>query len=262
MFTVLLLFVTLSKKFTGLCMSFTERDYKMLSYDNRIKKLVFTIKEFFNGKHDEEYVLWLIDMFNRTEELKLQVPKSMYDWNNLYSYLVELLLKENKFLSPSLFDDQNRERRELSLKILLDNIRSPFNVGAIARTAEAFAVEELIVTGITPVLDDKKVQKTAMGVNLKWRQSLDAVKFIKEAKKNKIKIYALEKSINSKKIDAKLIELPAILVVGNEEFGVSKELLELSDDIFHIDMYGRKNSLNVAVATAISLYEICKKIDD
>ena len=79
-------------------------------------------------------------------------------------------------------------------------------------------------------------------------------------KSKKYKIYALDKTLNSKDINNIKIEEPLVLILGNEEFGISKDLLDLSDGIIHINMLGRKNSINVSVACGIALFKIANNL--
>lgn len=158
--------------------------------------------------------------------------------------------------------------------VLLENIRSKFNVGAIFRTAEAFAFKEVILTGFTPQLPDKEISKTALGAEeyLKWRywqNPIDAIKELKsqgviiiagEVDERAVKIQACsmdprlrgdgkEKNANAKEND---ISDKYCIVLGNEIHGVSKEALDLADIIVEIPMLGKvKESLNVEVAFGI-----------
>lgn len=144
----------------------------------------------------------------------------------------------------------------MNLSVLLENIRSKFNVGSIFRTAEAFAFERVILTGFTPQLPDKEISKTAIGAENAvawqyWQNSIDAVK---DLKKRGVKIIVAE-------LDPKAIKLPdfqiqkkgeCCIVLGNEITGVSKEVLALADTIVEIPMLGTvKESLNVEVSFGI-----------
>lgn len=239
-------------------MSFTEEDYIILSYENKLKKILFAIKQYLEDKKDYEYIRFLIELFNKYEKTKLNLPENKVDFKILYEKIYTILRKENPFLPDLIFDDITKERKIFPIKIILENLRSPFNVGSIIRSAEAFGVEEIIVTGFTPTPEHPKVQKVAMNSCIKWSYYKNVLEAISTLKEKGYKIYSIEKTKSSKRINNNLITLPVAFIFGNEEFGISKETLSLSDDIFYIEMFGQKNSLNVAVATSIVLYETTK----
>jgi tRNA G18 (ribose-2'-O)-methylase SpoU len=152
--------------------------------------------------------------------------------------------------------------------LVLDNIRSVENTGSIFRTAECFGVSKIILVGTTPAPVDrfgrkrKDLAKVALGAEefVKWEQSKNLKNEISNLKKAGYKIIALEQSPDSKKLsNFKTFKLENFaLVVGNEVAGVSKEVLKLADEIVEIPMRGKKESLNVAVATGIALFKLCK----
>jgi len=151
--------------------------------------------------------------------------------------------------------------------LLLDNIRSLFNVGAIFRIADAIGVNKIILGGITCQRESAgkkelnfKIKKTALGAEkiIPWEHTCQSWRVIEKLKKKGFQIIALEQtkeSIDYKKIKPKF---PLVLIVGNEINGVSKNLLNRTDKIIALPMQGQKESLNVAVATGIAVYEINK----
>jgi 23S rRNA (guanosine2251-2'-O)-methyltransferase len=152
--------------------------------------------------------------------------------------------------------------------LLLHNIRSVFNVGSIFRTADAAGIKKIFLTGYTPTPVDrfgrkvKELAKVALGgeLNIEWEYSKDPTKLITELKNksNRLKVISIEqhkKAIDYRKIKLKKSE-PVLFIVGNEVDGVSKELLKISDVIAEIHMEGKKESLNVGVATGIALFRI------
>lgn len=145
--------------------------------------------------------------------------------------------------------------------LVLDNIRSALNVGAIFRTADAARVDKIYLCGYTPTPDNDKVKKTALGAEktVAWKKFAQTWQLIEKLKKDGTMIVALEqdkKSIDYRKLKPKF---PMALIVGNEVKGLSKNILKRSDKIIAIPMYGRKESLNVAVATGIAAYRINEK---
>lgn len=147
--------------------------------------------------------------------------------------------------------------------LILPNIRSCHNVGAMFRTADAFGVGMIYLVGYTPAPPKPQIDKVSLGAE-KWvpfKQVKNLKLLVKKLKKEGIKIVALEKTENSIDIAKAKFEKPTALIVGNEVEGVSNEILNLCDAIVHIPMYGRKESLNVSVATGVAMYEIKKKIE-
>lgn len=152
--------------------------------------------------------------------------------------------------------------RKFPLYVLLDNIRSMYNVGSIFRTSDSIMIQKLYLTGYTPTPDKKEVRKTALGAteSVEWEYHKDPIELIKKLKAEGIKIVSLEitdESINYTDIRPDLF--PMCLVVGNEITGVQNQILELSDLAIELPMYGIKHSLNVAVAYGIAVYELRRK---
>jgi tRNA G18 (ribose-2'-O)-methylase SpoU len=145
---------------------------------------------------------------------------------------------------------------------LADNIRSLYNVGSIFRSSDGALLNKLFLTGFTPFPPRKEIDKTALGSTntVPWeyyKNPLDAVARLKE--KN-IKVCVLE--LTNKSVphyDITKQDFPLCLVVGNEITGVSREIIEKADMAIEIPMYGNKQSLNVAVAYGIVLYD-CLRI--
>ncbi|MBP7653967.1 hypothetical protein KA977_11130 [Candidatus Dependentiae bacterium] len=148
-----------------------------------------------------------------------------------------------------------------SVNIVLDNIRSPFNIGSIFRTAESCGkVDEIYLCGITPTPDHNRVKRSAMNTenSIKWSHIVYTEEIIKKLKSDNKSIFSVEttsKSINYKSINYSDFS-NIVLVFGNEEFGINHSVLNESDYIINIQMLGKKNSLNVAVAAGIILYNL------
>jgi len=145
------------------------------------------------------------------------------------------------------------------IAVLLDNIRSTWNVGSIFRSADGFGFSHAYVCGITPTPDNEAVQKTSLGAEdaVTWSYHKDAVKLAQGLKKEGWRIFALEE--NERAVEVRRIDNPThptILIVGNEVAGVDLELLNLCDTIYCIPMHGEKRSLNVAIAFGIAAYAL------
>ncbi len=160
--------------------------------------------------------------------------------------------------------------KKKEIYIVLDNIRSRENVGSIFRTADGAGVTKIYLCGITPTpknvefrilnLESDKIAKTALGAE-KWvlweyyRQTSRCLSELKIKNEN-LKIIGLEKTKNSQSIFSFKPKFPVALVVGNEVKGLSTVILKKCDKIVAIPMYGKKESLNVAVAAGIAVYII------
>ena len=140
--------------------------------------------------------------------------------------------------------------------VLLENVRSKFNVGSIFRTAEAFAFDKVITTGFTPQIPDAEIAKTAIGAEevVAWQYWQNSVDAIKQLKKEGFTIVVAEVDKRSVKLpDFKKGDIKNVcIVLGNEIAGVSEEVLNLADIVLEIPMLGTvKESLNVEVTFGI-----------
>jgi 23S rRNA (guanosine2251-2'-O)-methyltransferase len=144
---------------------------------------------------------------------------------------------------------------EIQLHVLLDNIRSGWNVGSILRTADGFGFRHAYICGITPSPEQSVVQKTALGAEnfITWSSHRNALFLVQELRDSGWQILALENDSKSIPIQAGLpwlFEKKTVLVLGNEVTGVDPEILRMADRIVHLPMHGQKRSYNVAVAFA------------
>ena len=148
--------------------------------------------------------------------------------------------------------------------LLLDNIRSGLNVGSIFRTADAFALDKLILCGITAQPPHREILKTALGstdsVNwLFYEQAIDAVKALKQSNWS---VWAVEQTTGSTFLHD-FEPQPGhryAFILGNEVHGVDEALLPLCDGAIEIPQFGTKHSLNVAVAAGIVAWEVAQKM--
>ena len=149
----------------------------------------------------------------------------------------------------------NKNNQHNILAILVDNVRSAWNVGSILRSADGFGFSHAYLCGITPTPENKSVAKTSLGGedSVTWSHHKDAVKLVKGLKKEGWKIIALEEDERAQAIGKSGNgEQNSVLIVGNEVTGVDPELLDLADEIIYIPMYGQKKSFNVAVAFGVA----------
>ena len=163
--------------------------------------------------------------------------------------------KEYDFL-VSTKDCDNTRSRIFPIICLLDSVRSAHNIGAIFRNAECFGVEKIILCGLSPTPENIQVQKTAMGCEKKveWEQTESATQMVSHLKKQGYDIWAIETSHLSINLnDIKKLPKKLVVIFGHEQFGISHELIKLSDEIVSIPTYGTKNSLNVSCGQAVTL---------
>lgn len=144
------------------------------------------------------------------------------------------------------------------LVIVLPDIRSAMNIGAIFRTADAVGAKKIYISGYSATPNHPKVAKTAIGAEetVPWEYAENTVQLIEKLRKDGYQIVSLEKNEKSTPISSAKFTFPVALIAGNEISGVSKEVLSISDMIVHLPMLGTKESLNVATATGIAAYNI------
>jgi 23S rRNA (guanosine2251-2'-O)-methyltransferase len=146
------------------------------------------------------------------------------------------------------------------IEVLLDNIRSTFNVGAMFRTADGAGLNHLHLCGMTPTPENPRIAKTSLGaeISVPWTHHPDALSAALDLKKAGFQLWALEGGPQSTSIFEVLPLLdgstPLALVVGNEVSGVDPGILAQADQIITIPMQGTKRSLNVSIAFGVAIY--------
>lgn len=157
-----------------------------------------------------------------------------------------------------------KKTREIKKVLILENIRSVYNVGAIFRTAEAIGIDKIFLVGYTPCPIDRfgrlrnDLHKAALGAekNISWEKRDDIVNLIKSLKLEKFYLISLEQNKNSLDYREVKVKEKTAIIIGNEVEGVSPTALENSDIIAEIPMMGKKESLNVSVATGVFLFRL------
>lgn len=144
---------------------------------------------------------------------------------------------------------------------IIDSVRSLYNIGSIFRTSDGSRIEKLILTGYSPRPPRKEIEKTALGATatVPWEYVRDPLQAISDARKAGYRICVLEHTDCSvPHYSLTSLDFPICLVVGNEITGVSSEIVSLADCAIEIPMYGMKQSLNVAVAYGIAVFELVR----
>ena len=148
--------------------------------------------------------------------------------------------------------------------LVLDNVRSMHNVGAIFRTADAFALEKIWLCGITPRPPHREITKTALGSeeSMAWEYATETTAAVVVLKQAGYQVVAVEQTTGSVALPQfrPATGRPLALVLGNEVFGVDDAVLELCDLAVEIPQFGTKHSLNVGVAAGVVLWDTLVKL--
>lgn len=159
-----------------------------------------------------------------------------------------------------------RELKKLPLKVLADNVRSMYNIGAIFRTSDAFLIDEIVLCGISGSPPHPEIAKTALGAEetVKWHYCEDAVTAVKKLKEEGWKICVLEQTHNSINLQdfVPLKDEKYVLVAGNEVEGVDQRIVDMSDVVLEIPQHGVKHSLNVSSSASIALWQFFIHLSD
>ena len=200
-------------------------------------------------------------LVNRQAQLAHHLHAKM-SLRHFLNFLIPLeRLVDRSLTDPDFFvttQDQKKQSNSTNpLTIVLDNLRSAFNVGAIFRTAETLNAQQILICGYTPDPESIAVQKTAMGTEklVKWERFENVTKALQTLQSQQIKIVGLETTPQAISLFKKPLPGTCAFVFGNERFGLDQETLLLCDEVRTIPLLGTKNSLNVASAMAIASFE-------
>ena len=149
----------------------------------------------------------------------------------------------------------------LPVAVLLDNVRSMYNVGAFFRTADAAAVERLYLCGITGHPPKKEIAKTALGAEetVPWEHAWEPLPVAQTLRERGYELTAIETTVHAVDLYDWSPRWPVCLVFGHEVDGVRPEISALCDTHVRIPMLGTKHSLNVATAAGVVIYELLRK---
>ena len=146
--------------------------------------------------------------------------------------------------------------------IVLENIRSAYNVGSVFRTSDAFLVEAIYIIGYTAKPPHKEIKKTALGAEetVEWKHFENSAEAISELKNKEFNVYAAEQAEGSYKLNAIGFDADEKIAVifGNEVSGVEQSTIMLCDGCIEIPQLGMKHSLNIATAAGVVLWEIVR----
>ena len=142
--------------------------------------------------------------------------------------------------------------------LVAHNIRSLWNIGSLFRTCDCFGVQKLILSGYSAAPPRREIAKTALGADswIPWEKAADPKMMLKSLKEEGWRIVGLEITDNAVDVASYEPSSKTALLLGNEVAGVSEDLLAMCDDVVRILMFGKKESLNVAVAAGVALHHL------
>ncbi|HYV53754.1 MAG TPA: RNA methyltransferase [Chitinophagaceae bacterium] len=158
--------------------------------------------------------------------------------------------------------EEFRRSEKIPIIVVLENIRSAYNVGSVFRTSDAFLLESIYICGYTAYPPHKEIKKTALGAEetVKWKYFKKTNEAIGELRKENYRIYSVEQAINSHPLQqVKFEENEKLAVIfGNEVTGIEQSTIELTDGCIEIPQLGMKHSLNIATAVGVVLWEMIR----
>ena len=155
-------------------------------------------------------------------------------------------------------------KKQFPITLICDRVNSPANIGSIFRIADSFGIEQIYFCGEDITVISKRMQRTARSTHeiIPYEQTESIVDTVQLLASRGYTLLALEITDTSIPVSeyTSTTEEKIALIIGEENFGVSNEVLELAQQSVHIPMYGNNSSMNVATATGIALYEITKQL--
>ena len=160
--------------------------------------------------------------------------------------------------------DQFKAADKTPIVLVLDNVRSAYNVGSVFRTADAFLLEGMYLCGITARPPHREIRKTALGASdsVFWQYSEDTTATIKQLQAEGYTIVAIEQAENSVALQDFNInkDQKYALIFGHEVKGIANEVMGLVDSCIEIPQFGTKHSLNIAVSVGIVVWDLFSKM--
>ncbi len=160
--------------------------------------------------------------------------------------------------------DSFKRQEKTPVVIVLDNVRSMHNVGSAFRTADGFAIEKILLCGITGTPPHREIEKTALGAtqSVEWQYHQDNVGAIVQLREQGYKVYTVEQAAGSFALQEIVVtgDEKYALVFGNEVHGVDEDIMQMADGCIEIPQFGTKHSFNVSVTIGIVLWEFVRKL--
>jgi 23S rRNA (guanosine2251-2'-O)-methyltransferase len=159
--------------------------------------------------------------------------------------------------------EEFKQAEKIPIIVVLENIRSAYNVGSVFRTADAFLVEAIYITGYSAKPPHKEIKKTALGAEetVTWKHFKTAAEAINELKSQQYKVFAVEQAEGSYELQTVSFEEKEKIAVvfGNEVTGVEQSTIHICDGCIEIPQLGMKHSLNIATAAGVVLWELIRE---
>ena len=175
----------------------------------------------------------------------------------------KLKIEEMGRMNPEEF----RASEKMPLIVVLDDVRSMYNVGSVFRTADAFRVEAIYLCGITAQPPHPEIHKTALGAEdtVAWQHFDTALEAVEELKKKGYTVFSIEQCegstlLSTLNLQSSTLNPKYALILGNEVKGVHQEVVDASDGCIEIPQFGTKHSLNVSTTAGIVIWEFAKRL--
>lgn len=160
--------------------------------------------------------------------------------------------------------DEFKAADKLPLVVVLDDVRSLYNVGSVFRSCDAFRVAAVFLCGITATPPNAEIHKTALGgeESVEWQYFENAGEAVQQLRRNGFTVYSVEQAEGSATLQSLTLDRTKkyAVVFGNEVKGVHQSVVDASDGCLEIPQFGTKHSLNVSVAAGIVIWEFAKKL--
>jgi tRNA G18 (ribose-2'-O)-methylase SpoU len=156
--------------------------------------------------------------------------------------------------------EEFKQSDKMPIVVVLENIRSAYNVGSIFRTADAFLLQGIYICGYTAYPPHKEIKKTALGADetVMWKHFKTSKEAIDELRAEGYNIFAVEQAQDSYSLQEFTTTEKLAVILGNEVTGVDQSTIELTDGCIEIPQLGMKHSLNVSVAAGVVLWELVR----
>lgn len=181
----------------------------------------------------------------------------------LVNSLTKLIMRKLKVTEMNrLTVDEFRTSDKMPLTVVLDDVRSLYNVGSVLRSCDAFRVEEVVLCGITAAPPHPEIHKTALGAedSVSWRHADSALEAVRELRRQGVTVMAVEQCEGSTMLNTFVPETGKryAVVLGNEVKGVRQDVVDECDGCLEIPQFGTKHSLNVSVTAGIVVWHFCQ----
>lgn len=209
----------------------------------------------------------LFKIYSITAHLKKDMPlRDFMYWIVPVERYLNKSLKDDDFIIFNK-DDKNiaKKQNTIPITIILDNVRSSFNVGSIFRSGEAFNIEKIFLVGYSPDPSNPKTQKTTLGSHeyVAWENHPKCLDLIQDLKTQGYRVIAAETTDHAQNVSRPFdFNKKTAVVFGNERFGLDPQVIEACDETRKVPLGGVKNSLNVANCAGIFIYEFAKQYNE